>query len=250
MADTETMHEPPVAVITGAGSGLGQALAVDLAAEGFAVLVHFHSSADGAQRTVERIRNAGGKAESVQADLSSESGAVALAIAVRSHFGRLDVLINNAGVYVANDLQDLSETDWFAGINSTASATFFTTRALLPELKKASRGGRVINIGDGSCDRPGARELAMGYHIGKTGVWMLTQSFAKSAAADGVAVNLVSPGVLDSSVGLSGDAHADGVPAGRYGTFDDVGSAVRFLATTDNTYLTGANLTVGGGWNL
>ena len=92
--------------------------------------------------------------------------------------------------------------------------------------------------------------MAMGYHIGKTGVWMLTRSFAKSLAGDGVAVNMVSPGLLDSSVGLAGDAEADGVPAGRYGTFDDVSAAVKFLATTDNTYLTGANLTVGGAWNL
>jgi len=250
MADTDPQHEAPVAVVTGAGGGLGRALAVDLAAEGFSVLVHYHSSADGAGQTVDRIRRAGGGAEIVQADLSSEQGAIALAIAARSHFGRVDVLVNNSGAYAAKDLQSLSEVDWFSGINSTATATFFTTRALLPELKKASRGGRVINIGDGSCDRPGARQLAMGYHIGKTGVWMLTQSFAKSVAGDGVAVNMVSPGLLESSVGLKGNAPADGVPAGRYGTFADISSAVRFLATTDNTYLTGANLTVGGGWNL
>lgn len=250
MADNQTENEPPVAVVTGAGSGLGQALAIDLAAQGFAVLVHFHSSADGAAHTLERIRRAGGKAESVQADLTSEQGATALGIAARSHFGRVAVLVNNAGVYVADGLLGLSEADWFAGLNSTASAVFFTTRALLPELKKASRGGRVINIGDGSCDRPGARDLAIGYHIGKTGVWMLTRSFAKMLASDGVAVNMVSPGLLQSSVGLAGDALADGVPAGRYGTFDDISSAVRFLATTENTYLSGANLTVGGGWNL
>ncbi len=248
MAEQKT--ESPVAVVTGAGSGLGQALAIDLAAQGFAILVHFHSSADGAAQTVDRIRNAGGNAESVQADLTTEQGAIALAIDARSHFGRVDVLVNNSGVYVADDLQDLSEADWFTGMNSTATATFFTTRALLPDLKTASRGGRVINIGDGSCAQPGARDLAMGYHIGKTGVWMLTQSFGKAAAGDGVAVNMVSPGLLESSVGLAGDAEADGVPAGRYGTFDDVSSAVRFLATTENTYLTGANLTVGGGWNL
>ena len=248
--ESESQKDQPVAVVTGGGGGLGRALALDLAANGFAVLVHYHSSAGGAEETAGKIRDSGGRAETVSADLRAEKGAIALAIAARKIFARVDVLVNNSGVYVGRDFKDLSEEEWFDGFNSTASAVFFVTREMLPLLRKAPEGGRVINIGDGSCDRPGARDLAMSYHIGKTGVWMLTRSFAKLAAGNGVAVNMVSPGLLENSVGLAGDALEDGVPAGRYGTFSDVAQAVRFLATMQGTYLTGANLTVGGGWNL
>ncbi len=243
---------PPVALVTGAGKdgGLGQALAIDLAVRGFAVAVHFHSSNNGAGRTVERIRDVGGRAELFPADLTRESEAIALAVAVGDCFGRLDILVNNAGVYQPESLQDITEDQWHRGFDSTATATFFTTRACLPMLRDAPAGGRVINIGDGSCDRPGARELALSYHLGKTGVWMLTRSFAKAEAGNRVAVNLVSPGLLENSVGLAEDAAADSVPAGRYGKFSDVTEAVGFLAKADSTYLTGANLTVGGGWNL
>jgi 3-oxoacyl-[acyl-carrier protein] reductase len=241
-----------VALVTGAGNegGLGAALAIDLAAQGFAAMVHFRTSEDGAERTVAAIRGNGGRAEMTSADLSKEAGAIELASAVEEHFGRLDVLVNNAGVYTAEPMMDLSEEDWHLGFGSTASAVFFTTRACLPLLRKATKGGRVINLGDGSCDCPGARDLAMSYHIGKTGVWMLTRSFAKSEAKHGVAVNMVSPGLLENSVGLEGNAAADDVPAGRYGSFGDVSEAVRFFANAQSTYLTGSNLSVGGGWNL
>lgn len=244
--------EMPVALVTGAGrdGGLGQALAIDLAVRGFAVVVHFHSSESGAGRTVEKIRDAGGRAEHFQADLTREPEAIVLAIAVGDCFGRLDVLVNNAGVYQAESLQDITEDQWHRGFDSTATATFFTTRACLPMLRDAPAGGRVINIGDGSCDRPGAREMAISYHLGKTGAWMLTRSFAKAEAGNRVAVNMVSPGLLENSVGLAEDAAADDVPAGRYGKFSDVAEAVAFLAKAGSTYLTGANLTVGGGWNL
>ena len=241
-----------VALVTGAGKegGLGAALAIDLAARGFALMVHFHSSEEGAEKTVAAIRDAGGRAEMAGADLSEKAGAIGLATAVRDHFGRLDVLVNNAGVYEAEALGDLSEKQWHVGFGSTASAVFFTTRSCLPMLREAPTGGRVINIGDGSCDHPSARDLAMSYHIGKTGVWMLTRSFAKAEAEHGVAVNMISPGLLENSAGLAGNAQEDNVPAGRYGTFGDVSEAVTFLANADSTYLTGSNLTVGGGWNL
>ena len=248
----EQDEDDRVALVTGAGNegGLGAALAQDLAAVGFAVMVHFHTSEQGAEKTVAAIRESGGRAEKESADLSTERGAIGLASAVQERFGHLDVLVNNAGVYEGVGLADLSEEQWQRGVASTASAVFFTTRACLPLMRDARKGGRVINIGDGACDQPGSRELAMSYHIGKTGVWMLTRSFARAEAKQGVAVNMVSPGLLKNSVGLAGDASADKVPAGRYGSFDDVSEAVKFLAGVESTYITGSNISVGGGWNL
>jgi 3-oxoacyl-[acyl-carrier protein] reductase len=178
--------------------------------------------------------------------LTCESQALELAAGVREKFGTLDVLVNNAGVYREVAGMDLSEQQWMEGLHSTVTQTFFTTRALLPLLRQG-RLRRVIHIGDSSCDRPGARDLAWSYHIGKTGVWMLTRSFAASEAPHGVAVNMVSPGYLENSVGGLDPGE---VPAGRLGTFADVHAAVRFLALEAPAYLSGSNLMVGGGWNL
>lgn len=236
----------PVALVTGAGRGLGAALAVALARDGFSVAVHYRSSAAAAQQTCAAIRQIGGVAEAFRADLAREAEALALAEAVGTRFGRLDLLINNAGVYHERHGLALSESEWFEGLNSTVTQSFFTTRACLPWLQKG-RLKRVVNIGDSSCDRPGARDLAWSYHIGKTGLWMLTRSFAAATAADGIAVNMVSPGFLENSIGHT---EVSEIPAGRLGTFEDVYQAVRFLALEASAYLTGSNLVVSGGWNL
>lgn len=236
----------PVALVTGAGTGLGKALALGLARDGFDIALHYRSSETEALQTLEDIFARGRIAELFQADLASESEALDLAEALRARFGRLDLLVNNAGVYRERHGLELSEAEWFEGLNSTVTQTYFTTRAMLPLLREEA-GGRIVNIGDSSCDRPGARDLAWSYHIGKTGVWMLTRSFAAAEAEYGIAVNMVSPGLLENSVGEPDPAD---VPMGRLGTFHDIYQAVRFLALDAPAYLTGSNLTVSGGWNL
>lgn len=235
-----------IALVTGAGRGLGAALAVKLARDGYAVAVHYHASANGAAAVCREIRQQGGRAEPFRADLGREAEALHLAEQIQTRFGSLDLLVNNAGLYQERHGLELSEAEWFEGLNSTVTQVFFTTRTLLPLLRR-SGAGRVVNIGDSSCDRPGARDLAWSYHIGKTGVWMLTRSFAASEAAHGVAVNLVSPGYLENTVGSPDPSE---VPAGRFGSFDDMYSAVRFLALEAPGYLSGSNLMVSGGWNL
>jgi 3-oxoacyl-[acyl-carrier protein] reductase len=235
-----------VALVTGAGTGLGAALAAALARDGFSLAVHYRSSAAGAERTCAAIRSAGGVAEAFGGDLAGQAGAAAVAQAVAGRFGAVDLLVNNAGVYRDRPGIELTEAEWFEGLNSTVTQTFFTTQACLT-LLRAGAGKRIVNVGDSSADRPGARDLAWSYHVGKTGVWMLTRSYAAALARDGIAVNMVSPGLLETSVG---DIAAERVPAGRVGTFDDVYGAVRYLALEAPAYLTGSNLVVSGGWNL
>lgn len=234
------------ALVTGAGGGLGAALAIGLARAGFAVGVHYHASVAGALETQRTIEAAGGSAQLVQADLGTDAGARAAAAAVDAAFGSLDLLVNNAGVYVDVPGLDLSEADWHRGIDSTAAAVFFTTRACLPLLRRGA-GKRIVNIGDSSADRPGARDLAWSYHIGKTGVWILTRSFAAAEAANGIAVNMVSPGILENSIG---DVRGERIPAGHLGTFADIVEVVRYLASDAPAYLSGSDLVVSGGWNL
>lgn len=235
-----------VALVTGAGRGLGAALARMLAADGFCLALHCHCSRGEAQALAADLRQAGADSAVFGADLADELQAWEMIHAVADRFGRLDILVNNAGVYAARDLADLGTHAWREGLDSTATAAFFTTRAALP-LLRLSPAGRVINIGDSSCDRPTARDLALSYHIGKTGVLMITRSFAAAEAAHGVTVNMISPGYLDNSVELP---HPSIIPAGRHGTFADIHHALRHLLDPGASYLTGSNLVVSGGWNL
>lgn len=232
--------------MTGSGRGLGAHLAKQLAEAGYALAIHYSKSREGADEVKRTTESKGGVAQIFQADLRAESGCVQLIEQVIKAFGNLDALINNSGVYVGGNLTEISEQEWWEGIQTTAAAAFFTTRAALPYLRK-SGSGRVVNIGDSSCDRPGARDLAIGYHIGKTGVLMVTRSFAQSEAKYGITVNLVSPGYLENSVGLP---PVDTLPAGRYGTFDDIWQAVSFFLDEKNGYITGSNVIASGGWNL
>ncbi len=239
------MSDHPVALVTGGGSGLGAGLCRHLARSGWNVAIHYHSSRASAELVLRDIESAGQEGMLLPADLGREAEVTQLLAEFSSRFGHLELLINNAGVYHEKGFADLTEADWFTEFNSTATAVYFTTRACLP-LLRASRG-RVINIGDSACDRPGARTMAPAYHIGKTGVYILTRSFAKAEASHGVAVNLLSPGLLETSVGLG---EPDEVPAGRFGTFEDIFAAVDFLTNVDTPYLTGSHLIAGGGWNL
>ncbi|MCC6355639.1 MAG: SDR family oxidoreductase [Verrucomicrobiae bacterium] len=232
-----------VVLVTGAGrpGGLGGAIARAMAGGGFRVAVHFHTSGEGAARLAREL---GGVA--LGGDLSREAEASAVIAGVNEAFGRLDVLINNSGIYHRKGLGELREDEWREGLDSTVGACFFATRAALPMLRQ-SPGGRVVNIGDSACERVSARDLAVSYHIGKIGVAVLTKSFARQEAPHGITVNMVSPGMLENSVDADG---ATEIPAGRLGTFEDVIGAIRFLVRPESGYVNGSNIVVGGGWNL
>lgn len=235
-----------VALVTGAGRGLGAGLIRHLAADGYSVAIHAHRSVDPAMALAIELMAGGIDALVVRGNLSDELQVWMMIHEIANHFGRLDLLINNAGEYAPEDLQEITASTWERGLSSTATAAFYTTRASLPLLRMAEHG-RVVNIGDSSCDHPGARDLALSYHIGKTGVLMVTKSFAVSEAAYGLTVNMVSPGYLDNSVDLP---HPSMIPARRHGNVGDVYQAIQFLIQPEAGYLTGSNLVVSGGWNL
>jgi 3-oxoacyl-[acyl-carrier protein] reductase len=235
-----------VALVTGAGRGLGAALARKLGQDGWAVAVHYHSSKEGGQEVVQQIREAGGDAEAFGADLRYQEEAQTLLRQVENRFGGLRLLINNSGIYPPVSLLETREEDWQIGWQTTATAMLFTTLAALP-LLRASGVGRIVNIGDSACDRLGAREMALGYHIGKVGVYLLSRSLAREEARHGLTVNVVSPGYLEESVHLPSLSK---IPAGRFGTHEDVWRAIQFLIDEENSYVTGAHIVVSGGWNL
>lgn len=234
------------ALVTGASSALGGAIARHLAAQSYRVGLHYYSNRSAVEEWAARIRVSGGHADILSGDLSRDPACSKLLQEWLGTEGKLDVLVNNAGVYDARALMDLTEEEWLRGIASTATATFFMTRAAVPYLRRGE-SGRIVNIGDSSCDRPGARDLAAGYHIGKTGVLILTKSFAAELAGMNISVNMISPGYLENSVGLP---VPETIPAGRFGKFSDIICALDFFLSPESAYCTGSNLIVSGGWNI
>lgn len=234
-----------MALVTGASRGLGAFLATELSREGYSVVLHYRSNRNRISRLVRAIRREGGIADSVPADLSVPAQVARLFQKVRQKFGRLDVLVNNAGTYHPVPLLHSRAEDWREGLDSTATATFLCTQSALSLFPKS--GGRIINLGDSACERLSARKMAPGYHVGKIGVLILTRSFAAQLIRRHITVNCISPGYLENSIDLP---PARSLPGGRAVRWGEVCSAVRYLLSPEADHVTGTNLVISGGWNL
>ena len=235
----------PVALITGASRGLGAYLARELSREGYAIVLHHRRGRAQAARLAHTIRQEGGRAEIFAADLSRPSQVESLFRKIRLRFGKLDLLVNNAGTYRPTPLLRTRPEDWLSGLDGTATATFFSIRAALPLFPKS--GGRVINLGDSACEKLTARKMAPGYHAGKVGVLLLTRSFAAALIRRRITVNCISPGYLENSIDLPPPRT---LPAGRAVGLVEVFHAVRYLISPEADQVTGTNVIISGGWNL
>ena len=232
------------ALVTGAAHRLGRALALSLAESGADVLIHCHSSQDAAQELASEIEKRGNRAAVVTADLANaEASARELGRAIEE-FGGLDILINNVGTIVWKDFESLDAKDWRACLDGTLFATLHASEAALPALRRSGRG-RIINILDADADSTDPVPFATAYKIGKRGSFTLTKTMAVTEAPHGVTVNAVSPGTLEDS---PTKPPLESIPAGRFGTYDDVASAVLYLASEGAGYVTGAHLKVSGGY--
>ena len=240
-----------IAVVTGASKGIGAGIAKRLAAEGASVVVNYSSSKDGADRVVASIVEAGGKAIAIGASVSDEAEMGRLAAAVREAYGRVDVLVNNAGVYGMEPIEALSATEFHRQFDTNVLGLLLTTRALLP-LFPAS-GGSIVNISSVvSTLAPAAAAIYVGT---KGAVDSITKSLAKEFAPRKIRVNSVNPGFVvtegTQSAGLTGgefEAWAvANTPLGRVGQPEDIAASVAFFASGDASWITGETLLVGGG---
>ena len=230
------------AVVTAGAAGLGAGLVRALVRDGFRVVVHYRSSRLGFD---DLRREFGESVVGVPADLGTRDGRAELVRAVEECTPRLSLLVNNLGVYPEEDIEDIDDVRFEEIFRLTCTAGFDLVRRLRPRLAAAAPS-HVINLGDSGADRIEARRQATPYHIAKLGVHVLTRTWAQVLAPDGIAVNMVSPGFLDNSVGDPGEP----IPGGRTGSFDDVAAAVRFLVSDSASYVRGSNLLVNGAWNL
>ena len=236
-----------VALVTGAGRRIGRGVALALAAQGARVAVHHRSRPGEATAVVGEIAAAGGKAFAVQAELRDPAAVEAMVAAVTARSGSLDILVNNVGTFLVKSIAEVTPAEWERSLATTVTVTFHACRAALPGM--VERGyGRIVNFADAGADHLRAAPNITPYLIGKTGVLILTKSLAAAYARHGVTVNAVSPGIVDNSVTKPPGAE-EAIPAGRFATIDDITNAVLFLVRDASSYITGANLKVGGGWH-
>ena len=243
--------EGKVAVITGAGRGIGAAIARRFAAEGASLVLN--SLSDSAAKVVEEITAAGGKALAVQGDVSKADDVAKVIDAAVSTFGRLDILINNAGITRDGLLMRMSEEEWDAVMDTNLKSVYLCCRAALRPMLKSRGGGRIISLSSviGLSGNAGQAN----YAASKAGIIGFTKSLAKELSSRQVTVNAIAPGfiVTDMTAGMSEEAKQTllkRIPLGTLGSAEDIASIAAFLASDEAKYITGQTLTVDGGMTL
>ena len=236
-----------VALVTGASRGIGAAIARELAAAGATVVVNYASSPQAAEAVVAAIEGSGGKAWSHRANVAEESEVEAMVKTVLEKEGRIDVLVNNAGITRDGLLMRMKSADWQSVIDLNLTGVFLCTRAVSRSMLKA-RAGRIINITSvvGLMGNAGQAN----YSAAKAGLIGLTRSNAAEFAGRGVTVNAVAPGFIESDMtaSLNSEPILRAIPLGRMGRAEEVAGAVRFLAADPAAaYITGQVLQVDGG---
>jgi NAD(P)-dependent dehydrogenase (short-subunit alcohol dehydrogenase family) len=238
------------ALVTGAGQGIGRGIAVELAKSGCNVIVNDYLDLAGAEVTAEQVRSLGRSSITVLADVGNSAAVDGMFAEIVRRTGRVDVLVNNAGVQTWKSLLDLEEADWDRVLTTNLKGCFLCTQRVARMMKEAGRGGRIVNIGSG-CNKVAFPKL-VDYTASKGGIEMFTKVSAVELGKYGVTVNCVAPGAIETErtkleAGDYSGTWAKATPMGRVGLPEDVGRAVAFLSSEAAEFISGQTLGVDGG---
>jgi 3-oxoacyl-[acyl-carrier protein] reductase len=240
-----------VALITGGAKGIGRAVALDLAAQGWSVAICYRTSEREADDTRVAIERHGVRALTIQADVSDPVAAEGLVHRVEGEWQRIDALINGAGPYHRVNLLDETVEGWRSMFANNLDPVFYLARAVAPGMKTRN-WGRIVSFAMANADQHVAQPFVTAHYIAKAGVLILTRSLAKLLASHGITVNTISPGFIASGSAPESElaSMVKNIPAGYVGSLGDAVSAVRFLLSDEARYVTGANLHLSGGWGI
>jgi len=242
-----------VAVVTGGNGGIGLGMARGMAAAGAAIVVAARNREKSA-RAVKELEGLGARAIAIDVDVTDEASVNALVRAATERWGRLDVLVNNAGTNIRKQLQDLTLAEWHQVIDTNLTSAFLASRAVHP-LMKSQGGGKIINIG--SMMSLFGASYAPAYGASKGGMVQLTKAMAAAWARDNIQVNAVLPGWIDSELTINARREVPGLhdsvlartPAKRWGVGDDLSGVAVFLASAASDFVTGTAIPVDGGFS-
>lgn len=241
-----------VALVTGAGRGIGRAIALELAAKGHRIAINFRTSAAGSEEVVNAIRESGGEAMAFQADVSLPGDVAGLFPRIEELYGPVEILVNNAGITRDSLLIRMKDSDWNEVIRTNLESVFLTTRQAVRSMAR-SRWGRIVNISSviGLIGNAGQAN----YSAAKAGIIGFTKSTARELGARGITANAIAPGfietdmtsVLDEKIRIQMMGQ---IPAGRLGKPEDVAVLAAFLTSEEASYITGQVIAVDGGMTM
>ena len=234
-----------IALVTGGSRGIGKAIALTLADAGAAVAVNYRERSDEAEAVAAAIRKNGGRAEVFSADVSDRSAIQGMVRDIEERLGPIDILINNAGIAAIRTIDEITEEEFDRSIAVNLKSVFLCTQAVLPHMR-ARHWGRIVNLSSIGA-RIGAGSVSVAYGASKAGVEGLTRAYAVRLAQEGVTVNAIAPGLIDTEMGkpLLDAGVATRIPVGRAGTGDEIAQAVLLLVRND--FMTGQTVAVNGG---
>jgi 3-oxoacyl-[acyl-carrier protein] reductase len=240
-----------VALITGGARGIGKAVALDLAKQGWAVAIcHRNSAADAAQ-VIDGVKQRGARGTAFQCDVSDPNAAVGMVRQVNEDWGRIDALINGAGPYHRVSLLKETNHGWHSMFDNNLHSVFYLTQAVIAGMRER-KWGRIVCFSMANAEQLIAQPQLTAHYISKVGLLALARSYARLIAADGITMNCISPGFIDSGSAPKEelDRMVKLIPAGYAGSVDDAVAAVRFLLSDEARYINGANIQLSGAWGV